>query len=73
MLGFLERGAAFPYRPGQAVSEDDYLTSAGLGLILDFGSRVSLKLTLAYPLNRNPNGTRKYDSKLLSSVNITWL
>jgi hemolysin activation/secretion protein len=73
VLGFLERGAAFPYRPGQAVSEDDYLTSAGLGLILDFGSRVSLKLTLAYPLNRNPNGTRKYDSKLLSSVNITWL
>ena len=73
VLGFLERGAAFPYRPWQAVSEDDYLTSAGLGLMLDFGRRMSLKLTLAYPLDSNPNEARQYDSKLLSSVNITWL
>jgi hemolysin activation/secretion protein len=73
VLGFLERGAAFPYRPGQTVSEDDYLTSAGLGLILDLSSRVSLKLTLAYPLASNPNEARQHDSKLLSSIHITWL
>ncbi|WP_372661740.1 ShlB/FhaC/HecB family hemolysin secretion/activation protein, partial [Hydrogenophaga sp.] len=33
-LVFLDHGAAFPYRPGQSISNDDYLTSAGLGLAL---------------------------------------
>jgi hemolysin activation/secretion protein len=72
-LGFLEHGAAFPYRPLQGNSEDDYLTSAGLGLMLDFGSRVSLKLTLAYPLDNNQNEALQRDSKLLFSINSTWL
>ena len=72
-LGFLEHGAAFPYRPGQGHSDDDYLTSAGLGLMLDFGSRVSLKLTLAYPLDSNRNEASERDPKLLSSINIAWL
>ncbi|MFT6908908.1 MAG: hemolysin activation/secretion protein [Oleiphilaceae bacterium] len=72
-LGFFDHGVAFPYRPGQGHSEDDYLTSAGVGLMLDFGNWASLKLTLAYPLDNNPNEVRQRNSKLLSSVNITWL
>jgi hemolysin activation/secretion protein len=72
-LGFLDHGAAFPFRPNQGHSKDDFLTSAGLGLMLDFNSRVSLKFIVAYPLDDNQNEARQRESKLLSSINITWL
>lgn len=73
VLGFLEHGAAFPYRPLKGHSQDDYLTSAGVGLMLDLGSQVSLKLTMAYPMGDNQSEARQHEAKLLSSINITWL
>lgn len=53
-LAFVDHGGAVPYRPGNlpSVQRDDFLTSAGVGLVLDWRN-VSARLVLAAPLRRD--------------------
>ena len=71
-LAFFEHGAALPYRPGQSITKDDYLTSAGVGLMMDFGSRISTRLTFAYPLDKNPNEMNQRSPRISAGVNVAW-
>jgi len=71
-LVFFEHGAALPYRPGQSITKDDYLTSAGVGLMMDFGSRISARLTFAYPLDKNPNEMNQRSPRISAGVNVAW-
>lgn len=71
-LVFFEHGAALPYRPGQSITKDDYLTSAGVGLMMDFGSRISTRLTFAYPLDKNPNEMNQRSPRISAGVNVAW-
>jgi hemolysin activation/secretion protein len=72
VLGFIDHGAALPYRPGQGNSHDDYLTSAGVGFIIDFGSRVTTRVTAAWPLDRNPAERLQHSPRVLAALNISW-
>lgn len=69
---FFDHGAALPYRPGQSITKDDYLTSAGLGLMMDFGSRISTRIIYAYPLDKNPNEMNQRSPRISAGVNIAW-
>ncbi len=71
-LVFFEHGAALPYRPRQSITKDDYLTSAGVGLMMDFGSRISTRLTFAYPLDKNPNEMNRRSPRVSAGVNVAW-
>jgi len=72
VLGFIDHGAALPYRPGQSTTQDDYLTSAGVGFIIDFGSRVTTRVTAAWPLEQNPAERLQRSPRVLAALNITW-
>lgn len=72
VLSFIDHGAALPYRPGQGITKDDYLTSSGMGVIIDFSNRVTTRLTAAWPLNQNPAERRQRVPRLLASMNIAW-
>jgi hemolysin activation/secretion protein len=72
MLGFIDHGAALPYRPGQSTTQDDYLTSAGVGFIIDFGSRVTTRVTAAWPLEQNPAERLQRSPRVLAALNIMW-
>jgi hemolysin activation/secretion protein len=58
-LAFVDHGAAMPYRPSgqEAVQADDYLTSLGIGMQLDWGKRASMRLSVAKPTRDNANET----------------
>jgi hemolysin activation/secretion protein len=71
-LVFLDHGAALPYRPGQGINSDDYITGAGVGVMVDFGSRVSTRLSIAYPLDNNPSELNPRTPRILAGVNISW-
>lgn len=71
-LVFLDHGAALPYRPGQSTTKDDYLSGAGVGLMMDFGSRISTRLTFAYPLDNNPSELNRRSPRILAGVNVSW-
>ncbi|MDO9050366.1 MAG: ShlB/FhaC/HecB family hemolysin secretion/activation protein [Methylotenera sp.] len=71
-LVFLDHGAALPYRPGQSRTKDDFLTGAGVGLMMDFGSRISTRLTFAYPLDNNPSEMNPRSPRILAGVNVSW-
>ncbi|WP_210546938.1 ShlB/FhaC/HecB family hemolysin secretion/activation protein [Rhodoferax sp. PAMC 29310] len=72
-LVFLDHGGTLPYRPGVSVTKNDSLSSAGFGLIFDFGSKVSARLTLAYPLENNPAEDSKVSPRIHMGINIQWL
>ncbi|MCC5793463.1 MAG: BamA/TamA family outer membrane protein [Chromatiales bacterium] len=52
-LLFIDHGAAFPFQPpgSGASSGDDYLTSLGVGLNLNWRSRVTGHVSLGVPLD----------------------
>lgn len=54
-LGFIDHGAAFPYRPGilKEVGSNDFLTGVGAGVMFDWKT-FSGRLVLAAPLDKNP-------------------
>lgn len=72
-LAFIDHGGAFPHRPGLSITQDDYLSSAGIGVIMDFGGSVSARLTLAYPLKDNPAEIDPKSPRVLAGINIDWL
>jgi hemolysin activation/secretion protein len=72
-LVFVDHGAALPYRPGLSKTHDDYLGSAGIGMIMDFGTSVSARLTLAYPLKSNPSVINPKTPRIHAGINISWL
>lgn len=71
-LVFLDHGAALPYRPGRGINSDDYLTSVGAGLTMDFGSKISVKMTAAHPFGHNPAELNHQSTVLHAAVNVTW-
>jgi hypothetical protein len=48
------------------------LTGAGVGLMMDFGSRISTRLTFAYPLDNNPSEMNHRSPRILAGVNVSW-
>ena len=72
VLSFFDHGAALPYRPGKSTTHDDYLTSAGVGCILDFSSRVTTRVTAAWPINQNPAERQQRSPRVLAAMNIAW-
>ncbi len=73
VLSFVDHGAALPYRPGQSITHDDYLTSAGVGCIVDFSRRVTTRVTAAWPINQNPAEQRQRSPRVLAAMNIAWI
>jgi hemolysin activation/secretion protein len=73
VITFIDHGAAFPYGYSQGTNTDHYLTSAGTGLVLDLGPRVSARLALAWALDRNPAEPRQINPAVLAGLRISWL
>ena len=73
VIAFIDHGAAFPYGYSQGTDTDHYLTSAGTGLVLDFGTRVSARLALAWALDKNPAEPRSINPAVLAGLRISWL
>ncbi len=72
VLSFFDHGAALPYRPGKSITHDDYLTSAGVGCIVDFSRRVTTRVTAAWPIDHNPAEQRQRSPRVLAAMNIAW-
>ena len=71
-LAFVDHGAAIAYRPGnlKAVQRDDFLTSAGVGVVMDWRN-VNARLVLAAPLKRHhPAETDRSDVRVHAYVNV---
>ncbi len=71
-LAFIDHGAAIAYRPGnlKAVQRDDFLTSAGVGVVMDWRN-VNARLVLAAPLKRHhPAETDRTDVRVHAYVNV---
>ena len=73
VMTFVDHGAAFPYGYSQGTNTDHYLTSAGTGLVLDFGTRVSARVALAWALDKNPAEPRQINPAVLAGLKISWL
>jgi hemolysin activation/secretion protein len=73
VMTFVDHGAAFPYGYSQGTNIDHYLTSAGTGLMLDFGTRVSARVAVAWALDKNPAETRQIHPAVLAGLKISWL
>lgn len=73
-LAFLDHGGAFPYRPvGQEkTTSEDYLTSVGAGLQLDWGARSSLRLVLGFPQTTNSNEIKRQNPRLHAAFTVNW-
>lgn len=53
---FVDHGGAFPFKgDGESIDSDDFLTSAGLGLVFDFGDYFSARIYLGFPLHDPTN------------------
>ena len=72
VMTFVDHGAAFPYGFSQGTNNDYYLTSAGTGLMLDFGSRVSGRVALAWGLDNNPAETRDIHPAVLAGLKVSF-
>ena len=55
-VAFIDHGGALPYRPGilKRSRQDDFLTSAGVGVLFELGKRFSGRLSVAQPIHGNP-------------------
>lgn len=71
-LVFLDHGGALPYRPGnlKESTHDDYLTSAGAGVIFNVSDRVTGRFVVAQPLRGNPAELHDRRPRAHVSVNI---
>ena len=55
---FAEHGGTFPFKgAGEPVEPDDFLTSAGLGVMWDLSDRISGRVSLGFPLTDNDHET----------------
>ncbi len=71
---FLDHGGAFPYRPRplKDATGDDYLTGAGVGLLVDWKSRVSGRLAVGWPLRQNAAEAVEREPRLHAFVSISF-
>lgn len=71
-LVFLDHGGALPYRPGDAEQStvDDYLTSAGIGMLFEFPHGPSGRLVIAQPLRSNPAELHDRRPRVHASITI---
>jgi len=54
---FVDHGAVFPYKAGESINHDDFLTSVGFGFILNFSKYLTGRLNWGVPLgNREKEG-----------------
>lgn len=72
-LVFFDHGGAFPYIPGQSITKDDFLTSMGVGLIIDVGSRFNARVSVGYPMEDNPAEANQSTPMIHAGINISWL
>lgn len=74
VLAFLDHGGAFPFRPAgqEQTTSDDYLTSVGAGLQLDWGSRATLRLVLGFPQTTNSNEIKRQNPRLHAAFTVNW-
>ena len=62
---FVDHGAAFPFTPpGQHINKDDFLTSAGGGLIVNFSRILTAKVLVGFPLSKRIGETSLRDPKI---------
>ncbi|MFQ3175046.1 MAG: hemolysin activation/secretion protein [Psychromonas sp.] len=71
-FAFLDHGGAFPFEVGKSINSDDYLTSAGGGLLIDFGPKISARIAVAYPLQED-SAELDNSLKIHAGLNISWL
>lgn len=73
-LLFLDHGGAFPYRPApqKQITNDDFLTGAGLGMLLDWQGRATARLALGWPLNSNPGEVKERQPRLHAWLGFNW-
>ena len=71
-VAFIDHGGALPYRQGilKEVSKDDFLTSAGVGMLFELGKRLSGRLSLAQPIHGNPAEVRDRRPRAHFSLSI---
>ena len=71
-VAFIDHGGALPYRPGilKEVGKDDFLTSAGVGVLFELGKRFSGRLSVAQPIHGNPAEARDRRPRAHVSVSI---
>ncbi len=70
---FFDHGGAFPYIPGQSITKDDFLTSMGVGLIIDVGRRFNARVSVGYPMEDNPVEANQSTPMIHAGINISWL
>lgn len=74
-LAFIDHGGAFPYRPSplKDVTENDFLTGAGVGLMLDWKGQITGRLVVAWPLTDNPAEAEQRKPRLHAAISYNWL
>jgi hemolysin activation/secretion protein len=71
---FLDHGGAFPYRPAplKDITNDDFLTGAGLGMILNWQAGATARVALGWPLNSNPGEIKDRQPRLHAWLGFNW-
>ncbi|WP_310447777.1 ShlB/FhaC/HecB family hemolysin secretion/activation protein [Thiobacillus sp.] len=74
-IAFVDHGGAFPYRPSPLddVTQHDFLTGAGVGVLLDWKGRVTGRLAVAWPLTDNPAEAEQRKPRLHAAISYNWL
>lgn len=73
-FAFLDHGGAFPYRPSplKDVTKNDFLSSAGLGVQADWSQSVQARVTLGWPLRKNPGEVNLREPRMHATVSYSW-
>ncbi|MCA1978139.1 MAG: BamA/TamA family outer membrane protein [Thiobacillus sp.] len=73
-LLFLDHGGAFPYRPAplKRITQDDFLTGAGVGLLANWNPHISARLAIAWPLKENQGETREREPRMHAALAYSW-
>ncbi len=73
-LAFIDHGGAFPFRPEPLsdITKADFLSSAGLGLVAEWGPRVQARLTLGWPLRNESAEAERKRTRLHASITVNW-
>lgn len=73
-LLFVDHGGAFPYRPSplKDVTRNDFLSSAGVGIVADWGQRTQARVTLGWPLRDNPAETERRRPRVHATLSVSW-
>ncbi len=73
-LAFIDHGAAFPYRPEpqKDITRQDFLTSVGTGLLVNWTRYAQARLTLGWPLRNQDLEADLQRPRLHALLTLTW-